>query len=138
MRSIERFDADLGYRFSTFAYRPIRWGVVKALQGLKRGRRVRTGIDWDSHSDVHGSSVSEPTVRIAPQEQRECLFQAVSTLPAKQQDILRRSFGLGGKPKETYEQIGQSYGLTRERIRQIRLQALATLRYSHALQSLDV
>lgn len=138
VKAIDKFDADLGYRFSTFAYRPIRWGVIHAWQGAERGRRLNTNIDWDSHSGIHGSSASEPTVRIAPQEQREHLFRAMATLPEKQQDILQRSFGLGGQPKESYESIGHSYGVTKERIRQIRLKALTALRYSDTLKSLDV
>ncbi|MFA6215073.1 MAG: sigma factor-like helix-turn-helix DNA-binding protein [Patescibacteria group bacterium] len=40
-------------------------------------------------------------------------------LSAKESDILSRRFGLLGKEKETLEQIGKYYDITRERIRQI-------------------
>jgi len=40
-------------------------------------------------------------------------------LPDREQDILRRRFGLHGKRSETLEQIGKTYNVTRERVRQI-------------------
>lgn len=42
-------------------------------------------------------------------------------------DIVRRRFGIGG-PAETLEQIGEDYGVTRERIRQLESKALKILR----------
>src|SRR3989338_2685808 len=44
------------------------------------------------------------------------LFQSLSS---REQDILRRRFGLHGRDNETLEGIGGSYNVTRERIRQI-------------------
>jgi len=99
---------------------------------------MNTNIYWGAYSDIHGSSKAEPTLRITSHEQTDSMVRAVAELPPKEQDILTRSFGLGNQPKESYELIGHSYGVTKERIRQIRKDALAKLRYSDALQSLDV
>jgi hypothetical protein len=43
----------------------------------------------------------------------------IKKLPPRNQEILRRRFGLNGQQRETLEEIGRSYNLTRERIRQI-------------------
>jgi RNA polymerase primary sigma factor len=53
---------------------------------------------------------------------------ALSGLTAKEQDILRQRFGLDGVEPRSLESIGGDYGVTRERIRQIELKALAKLR----------
>jgi RNA polymerase primary sigma factor len=56
------------------------------------------------------------------------LEKVLSRLDVREQEILRLYFGLGGADGITLEQIGQRMGLTRERVRQIKTQALDTLR----------
>lgn len=53
--------------------------------------------------------------------------QLVGTLNPRNRDILSRRFGLKNGAKETLESIGKSYGITRERVRQIEEFALAQL-----------
>jgi len=57
--------------------------------------------------------------------------RALSTLPTeKMQDILRHFFGLNGYPKKTLEEIGEDFGLTHERVRQIKEKGVRMLRHS--------
>ena len=49
-------------------------------------------------------------------------------LSSKESDILSRRFGLLGKNKETLEQIGKHYDITRERIRQIETATIKKLK----------
>ncbi len=49
----------------------------------------------------------------------EIISNLFKNLPTKERDILSRRFGLSGEKKETLEQIGKYYQITRERIRQI-------------------
>jgi RNA polymerase primary sigma factor len=58
----------------------------------------------------------------------DAMHTAVQRLPPKEADIIRRRFGLDGAPVETLEQIGLTYNVTRERIRQIESKALVMLR----------
>jgi len=53
--------------------------------------------------------------------------QLVKTLNPRNRDIVSRRFGLKNGTKETLESIGKSYGITRERVRQIEEFALAQL-----------
>ena len=53
--------------------------------------------------------------------------RALSTLPEREADILRKFFGIGGK-EMNLEEIGNEFGLTRERVRQIKEKALRHLR----------
>ncbi len=57
-------------------------------------------------------------------------------LEKKQRDILEQRFGLGNESPKTLEAIGQSYGITRERVRQIEEDALKRLRKSEGFSNL--
>ncbi len=52
----------------------------------------------------------------------------LAALPSKHREILQRRFGLNGYDTGTLEQVGTEVGLTRERVRQIQVEALAQLR----------
>lgn len=49
-------------------------------------------------------------------------------LTENQQQVLLRRFGLGGYEHATLEEVGEAIGLTRERVRQIQVEALKALR----------
>jgi RNA polymerase nonessential primary-like sigma factor len=49
-------------------------------------------------------------------------------LSDKQREVVERRFGLHGYRRETLERIGEEIGVTRERVRQIQLEALKNLR----------
>ncbi len=53
--------------------------------------------------------------------------RALATLTERERDIIKLSFGIGTEPI-SLEEIGERYGLTRERVRQIREKALKKLR----------
>jgi len=52
----------------------------------------------------------------------------VCELSEKQRTVVERRFGLHGCGRATLEQIGEEIGVTRERVRQIQLDALKNLR----------
>lgn len=54
----------------------------------------------------------------------------VSTLKAREQDVVRMRYGLGDFAKRTLEEIGNLYGVTKECIRQTELRALNKMRIS--------
>lgn len=62
----------------------------------------------------------------------------LDTLTERESTILKHYFGLGGGKKHTLEEIGQMIGLTRERIRQIKEEALRKLRQTPGLDELRV
>ncbi|MFA6428008.1 MAG: sigma factor-like helix-turn-helix DNA-binding protein [Candidatus Buchananbacteria bacterium] len=65
---------------------------------------------------VRQSKFLEEIGQFSPTQTLNSLF---ARLNSKEREVLIRRFGLFGKPKETLEQIGQSFNLTRERVRQI-------------------
>jgi RNA polymerase sigma factor (sigma-70 family) len=60
----------------------------------------------------------------------------IGALTAREQLILRLRYGLGREEEHTLEQIGQSLGLSRERVRQLEARALKKLRETVPAQSL--
>lgn len=60
----------------------------------------------------------------------------ISSLTDREQLILRLRYGLGGEEEHTLEQIGQSLGLSRERVRQLEARALKKLRETMPAQRL--
>ncbi len=60
----------------------------------------------------------------------------IGGLTEREQLILRLRYGLGGEEEHTLEQIGQSLGLSRERVRQLEARALKKLRDTMPAQRL--
>jgi hypothetical protein len=58
----------------------------------------------------------------------ETISQLLKHLNSKEEDVLRRRYGLNGREQETLEKIGELYNVTRERIRQIENIAIRKLR----------
>ncbi len=56
------------------------------------------------------------------------LREMVKTLPAREATILNFRFGLDGGTEKTLEEVGQKFGVTRERVRQIQNIALRKMR----------
>jgi RNA polymerase primary sigma factor len=59
----------------------------------------------------------------------EEIHKILATLTPREETILRKRFGLGEEKPHTLEELGQQFGLTRERIRQIEARALRKLRH---------
>jgi len=54
--------------------------------------------------------------------------RALGVLNEREKQIIERSFGINNQPEMTLEEIGETFGLTRERVRQIREKAIRKLR----------
>lgn len=74
--------------------------------------------------DTLSSSVPTPNDAVMALGGARTLRIAISELSAREQDILYRRFGLEDEAPWTLEELGQEYGVTRERIRQIEKKAL--------------
>jgi RNA polymerase primary sigma factor len=75
----------------------------------------------DENADTPYEHLEEKTVT-------RMLQEMVKTLDEREATILRYRFGLDGGPEKTLEEVGQRFGVTRERVRQIQNIALAKLR----------
>jgi RNA polymerase nonessential primary-like sigma factor len=71
---------------------------------------------------------SEPPRRAQQDDVIDVVDRWVCKLSEKQREVVERRFGLHGYRRETLERIGEEIGVTRERVRQIQLEALRNLR----------
>jgi len=64
--------------------------------------------------------------------------RALETLSTREADVVKLNFGLSGQPAMTLQEIGDTFDLSRERVRQIREKAIRRLRHtskSHILKN---
>jgi len=69
-----------------------------------------------------------PENEYAEQAAGELLGQWLELLPKQQRIVVEHRFGLHGQGRRTLEEVGELLGVTRERVRQVQLAALAKLR----------
>jgi RNA polymerase primary sigma factor len=77
---------------------------------------------------VQDESADTPYQQLEEKTVTRMLQEMVKTLDAREATILRARFGLDGGPEKTLEEVGQKFGVTRERVRQIQNIALKKLR----------
>jgi RNA polymerase primary sigma factor len=89
------------------------------------------GEEEDSHlgdfiEDKNAVSPVDSAVRYDLQRQIDTIL---SSLTPREELVLRKRFGIGQEQEHTLEEVGQSFDVTRERIRQIEAKALRKLRH---------
>ena len=77
-----------------------------------------------------------PDGMLMDQSLKEEVQQGLSILAPRELEVLSSYYGLNGEKSLTLEEIGDLYGLTRERVRQIKERAIRRLRKSYNRNSL--
>ncbi|MEE8410873.1 MAG: sigma-70 family RNA polymerase sigma factor, partial [Acidobacteriota bacterium] len=98
------------------------------------------GEEEDSHlkdfiEDRGAVSPVEAVMQINLREQTQSVLKS---LTPREEMVLKMRFGVGGGTEHTLEEVGQSFTVTRERIRQIESKALRKLRHPSRSKSLSV
>ncbi len=106
---------------------------VKAMLGLnERVVSVDAPLDMDPDRSLLDAIADEHTPDPEKLLQDEDLHAQIGTwlgeLNEKQREVVERRFGLNGHDVSTLEQVGADIGVTRERVRQIQVEALKRLR----------
>ena len=110
--------------------------VENLLEISRRPVSLETPID-DEGDSTFGDFVEDinspaPSDEVTTHLLRFQLQQALDKLPAREAQILRLRYGLADGRVYTLEEVGQTIGVTRERVRQLEAQALQRLRQSSA------
>jgi len=77
---------------------------------------------------VVDEQAKEPTDILGTEETRGNLEQWIEMLSDKQREVISRRFGVRGHHPSTLEQVAKEMGVTRERVRQVQISALKSLR----------
>ena len=96
------------------------------------------GEEDDSHLGdfIEDSEAMRPDEYTNQELLKEQLNEVLDTLTDREENVLRLRFGLEDGQTKTLEQVGQQFGVTRQRIRQIEAKALRKLRHPSRLKQL--
>lgn len=136
-RAILGYQAGWGRKLSSYAYPAIMrqiWAAVKAEK-----RRLRREVPLGSLVTYWYKTGEDAARQREWREIKQSLLALVNRLPQRLQRIVIANYGLEGQEAQTLQAIGDELGLSRERVRQLRNEALMWLRqpaHSQELRSL--
>lgn len=106
--------------------------VKRMLKLNERVTSVDTPLGPNSDKSILDTIADErmedPGTELQNDDIQSNLSTWIEELPEKQREVLSRRFGLRGYEPSTLEDVGREIGLTRERVRQIQVEALKRLR----------
>ncbi|MFH1008987.1 MAG: RNA polymerase sigma factor RpoD/SigA [Candidatus Latescibacterota bacterium] len=108
--------------------------VAKTLSSGRRHHSLDAPLGKDNDDSclfdlIHDESHASPEEDVMDDSLREQIEVALGSLNEREAEIIRLYYGIGREESLTLDEIGECYGLTRERIRQIKEKALRRLRH---------
>ncbi|MEZ6059951.1 MAG: sigma-70 family RNA polymerase sigma factor [Planctomycetaceae bacterium] len=131
LKSIAKFDASRGFRFSTYATH----SVQRHFFRLAQRRRRRQPIDAPGTAELlHGVAAvdEDPLISEWIQEEHrvnDLIARMAEQLDEREQVVVRGRFGIGNNGVvKTLRELAQELGLSKERVRQLQIAAVEKLR----------
>ena len=140
MQAVEKFDYARGNRFSTYASWAIMKNYAKSIpeeSNILDTFRVSSPEMLELIPGLHASDETPKTELMAGF--RKLLNRVLRTLSEREREVIIARFGLRSDgTRATLEEIGSSFDLSKERIRQIEAKALRKLRSELDIDQVDV
>jgi len=115
--------------------------VKRLLKLNERVTSVDTPVGPESDKSVvdtiADARVCDPSQLLQDRDIKDSIADWLEELSDKQREVVSRRFGLRGYESSTLEEVGREIGLTRERVRQIQVEALKRLRSIMETQGLS-
>ncbi|MCU0479896.1 MAG: sigma-70 family RNA polymerase sigma factor, partial [Anaerolineae bacterium] len=109
--------------------RKVQWMLRVSWQPLSLEQPVGEDEDSELGNFIENDSIPTPAQSTHDKLLHEKIEELLGTLTPREARILRLRFGLQNGKSYTLEEVGEKFGLTRERIRQIEGKALRRLRH---------
>jgi RNA polymerase primary sigma factor len=107
--------------------------VKKVLKIAKEPISLETPIGDEEDSSlgdfIEDKKATAPAEEVVNTKLGEQIARVLSDLTPREEQVLRKRFGIGEKSDHTLEEVGKLFNVTRERIRQIEAKALRKLRH---------
>jgi len=133
-RAVLHYTPERGLAFSTYAWPCIRNEILHVTRARARWKELPIVLLAALSDQVLDTLLEQETQAI-----RQGLLQLVARLPERLRYVIEAYYGLDGQPGSTYAAIGTQLGLTKQRVCQLRTEALVWLRqpaHSQAVRSL--
>ena len=118
--------------------------TVQQVLEVRAAARASTSLDapvGEGDDAVLGDFVAGeellPDEAVELQLRSQALRRALAVLPQREREVVTMRYGLAGIEAQTLEEIGRRLGLTRERVRQIELEALRRLASLREMDAVD-
>lgn len=148
IKAAQSFDETRGFKFISYAVWWIRQGILQGIEKHSRLVKVPKGQDSDVSAVSEHVSLDAPAYadddrslldrivdtdapmadhNLEKESARKVVDTYLSKLGERERNIITASYGIG-RPEMTLNEISEKYGLTRERVRQIRWTAIMRMR----------
>lgn len=145
LRAIDKFDESKDVKFISYAV----WWIRQAMSEAIKKKRMLTMVEIDpntSNDVVFERSVSDEEDEVLGKNdtsfsngeeeekkelgatQKEVVGKLLGSLNKREREIIESYYGLGNNDELTLHEIGQKFGLSSERVRQINKRSLKKLR----------
>lgn len=130
IKALDKFDGERGYKIISYSVWWIRQTILEALtkrntsdnEDLPCDYEKPIATDDDDYTSGMGDDnfINDGLDDNKEAEQSEAIKFLMEYLNQRERNIITKYYGLDGNKPKTLEEIGMEYGLTKERIRQIK------------------
>ena len=111
--------------------------ITEVKQSIKNSGRhismdapLKEGEDSNLYDVMRSGESPRPDIDLMRQSLHTEINRALDTLSPREADVIKLYYGIGDQQSMTLAEIGQTFDLTRERVRQIREKAIRKLRHN--------